>query len=123
MAIERPLSPHLQVYKPQITSAMSIFHRITGVALSVGTLVLTYWLISLACGTDAYDCFREIAGSIFGQILLIGWSWALFFHLCTGLRHLYWDMGKGITNDSVALSGWVAIIMSFILTALLWILL
>lgn len=120
MAQDRPLSPHLQIYKPQITSAMSIFHRITGVALAVGTLILTYWLFSLASGEDAYIAFQECAQSLIGKIALIGWSWALFYHLCTGVRHLFWDMGKGITNESVALTGWIALASSFILTAAAW---
>lgn len=116
----RPLSPHLQVYKPQITSVMSIFHRMTGVALGVGTLFLMWWLVSVAAGPEYYAFVAEIAGSIIGRLVLFGFTWALFYHLCNGLRHLYWDAGWGFELESVTRSGWLVIVASVVLTVVAW---
>ena len=118
---ERPLSPHLQVYRPQITSVMSILHRITGGALAIGTLLLVYWLIAVAGGPDTYDAAQSVLGSIIGRILLFGWSWALFYHLTNGIRHLVWDAGKGFELRTVDISGWTVVILSFALTLAAWI--
>ncbi len=84
----RPLSPHLQVYRPQLTSVLSILHRITGVALAIGTLLLVWWLIAAAAGPGAYDAAQGFIGSILGRLLLLGWTFALFYHLANGIRHL-----------------------------------
>src|SRR5688500_2907199 len=92
---DRPLSPHLQIYRWQITMVMSILHRITGVALAVGTLLLIWWLVAAAAGPDAFATAQDFLGSILGRLLLLGWSWALFYHLCNGIRHLAWDAGWG----------------------------
>jgi succinate dehydrogenase / fumarate reductase cytochrome b subunit len=116
----RPLSPHLQVYKPQLTSVLSILHRITGVALAVGTLLLVWWLVAAATSVEAFDGIQKIIGSWFGRLLLFGWSFALFFHLCNGIRHLFWDMGKGYDLPAVRASGWTAVIVAIALTALAW---
>ena len=118
---ERPLSPHLQVYRPQITSVLSILHRITGGALAAGTLLLVYWLIAIAGGPDTYDAAQSVVGSIIGRILLFGWSWALFYHLANGIRHLAWDAGKGFELRTVTISGWTVVILSFALTLAAWI--
>lgn len=118
---ERPLSPHLQVYRPQITSVLSLLHRITGAALAAGTLLLVYWLIAVAGGPDTYDAAQSVVGSIVGRLLLFGWSWALFYHLTNGIRHLVWDAGKGFELRTVAASGWVVVILSFALTLAAWI--
>jgi succinate dehydrogenase / fumarate reductase, cytochrome b subunit len=118
---ERPLSPHLQVYRPQITSVLSILHRITGAALAAGTLLLVYWLIAVASGPDAYDAAQSVVGSIIGRILLLGWSWALFYHLTNGIRHLVWDAGRGFELRTVTISGWTVVILSFALTLAAWI--
>lgn len=117
----RPLSPHLQIYKPQLTSVLSILNRATGIALSVGTLLLVYWLVSLAAGPQAYADARGVLGSVLGQIALFGWSWALFYHLCNGIRHLFWDAGQGFQLDTVYKTGWAVVAASLLLTALLWI--
>jgi succinate dehydrogenase / fumarate reductase cytochrome b subunit len=93
--IERPLSPHLQIYKPQITMVTSITHRATGIALGVGTLLLAWWLIAVAAGPEAYATVTAFTTSWFGQIILFGFTWSLFYHLCNGIRHLFWDMGQG----------------------------
>jgi len=88
---ERPLSPHLQVYKPQLTSVLSITHRGTGVALAAGTLLLLYWLLALADGPDSYARAQSLLGSWLGQVVLFGFTFALFYHLCNGIRHLLWQ--------------------------------
>ena len=114
----RPLSPHLTVYKPQITSVLSIFHRITGAGLAVSTVLVVFWLASLAIGEVAFKNFNNFLNSPFIIIVLVSSLWALWYHFCTGLRHLYWDMGYGYDLKSVTISGWVAVIFSFVLTFL-----
>ena len=120
-ARNRPLSPHLQVYKPQSTSALSILHRITGGALVVGTVLLVYWLGAIAAGPEAYATAQAILGSFIGKVLLFGWSWALFYHLSNGIRHLFWDAGYGFELPTVYLSGKLTVVASFVLTILLWV--
>ena len=117
----RPLSPHLQVYKPQLTSILSILHRITGVALAGGTLLLVWWLIAAATGPAAFNTVQMVIGSWIGRLCLFGWSFALFFHLCNGIRHLFWDMGKGFELPTVVTSGWAVVIISFALTGIAWV--
>ena len=92
----RPLSPHLTVYKPQITSVLSIFHRITGAGLAVSTVLVVFWLASLAIGEDTFNGFNNFLNNPFIIIVLVSSLWALWYHFCTGLRHLYWDMGYGV---------------------------
>lgn len=117
----RPLSPHLQVYKPQLTSMLSILHRGTGVVLAVGTLLVTYWLAAIAGGEESFNSANAILGSWFGKLVLFGWSWALFYHLSNGIRHLLWDIGFGFDLPTVYLTGKIAVGASFVLTILLWI--
>lgn len=112
----RPLSPHLQIYKPQLTSVLSIAHRGTGVFLVFGTLFLVYWLIALAAGPEAYASAQALFGSVVGQILLFLWVFALFYHLCNGIRHLFWDMGLGFELKTVYTSGIAVIVASLLLT-------
>ncbi|MCC3303642.1 succinate dehydrogenase, cytochrome b556 subunit [Sneathiella sp. HT1-7] len=119
--IERPLSPHLQIYKPQITMVTSITHRATGIALGVGTLLLAWWLIAVAAGPEAYATVTAFTTSWFGQIILFGFTWSLFYHLCNGIRHLFWDMGQGFELPTMRKSGMAAIIASIVLTLLTWI--
>ena len=114
----RPLSPHLTVYKPQITSVLSIFHRITGAGLAVSTVLVVFWLASLAIGEVTFKGFNNFLNNPFIIIVLVSSLWALWYHFCTGLRHLYWDMGYGYDLNSVTISGWVAVIFSFVLTFL-----
>ena len=114
----RPLSPHLTVYKPQITSVLSIFHRITGAGLAVSTVLVVFWLASLANGEVTFKAFNNFLNNPFIIIVLVSSLWALWYHFCTGLRHLYWDMGYGYDLKSVTISGWVAVISSFVLTFL-----
>ena len=87
----RPLSPHLQVYRWQITMALSILHRMTGVGLGLGLLLLTWWVVAAATGPDYFDFVQGIMASWLGRLILLGFTWALFFHLCNGIRHLFWD--------------------------------
>jgi succinate dehydrogenase / fumarate reductase, cytochrome b subunit len=116
----RPLSPHLQVYRWQLTSVMSILHRATGVALSVGSIVLVWWLVAAASGPEPYDTFQRFIGSWIGLLLLFGWSVSLFYHLCNGLRHLWWDTGHGLDLRSVYASGWAVVAVTAVLTILAW---
>lgn len=118
----RPTSPHLSVYRWQITMSMSILHRLTGVALAFGLLFLTWWVMAVLCGPDAYAVFIGFTKSILGRLFMIGWSWALMYHMLNGVRHLYWDIGKGYELQTVTQTGIVVIIGSFILTALIWLL-
>lgn len=120
-ASNRPLSPHLQVYKPQLTSVLSITHRATGVALAIGLLLLVYWLFALAAGPESFAGARALLGSWVGQIVLLGFSFALFYHLCNGIRHLFWDAGFGFELDSAYASGWAVVAASAVMTALAWI--
>jgi len=112
----RPISPHLQVYRPQLTSVLSILHRITGVALAVGTILLVYWLIAAAAGPEAFATASAFIGSWLGRILLFGWTFALFFHLSNGIRHLFWDAGFGFELKTVYASGWTAVALAVALT-------
>lgn len=120
MTIERPLSPHLQIYKPQITSVLSILHRSTGVALTFGLLVLALWLVAAASGEDAYNTFRDAVSHPLGRIAAVGLSYAAFYHFCTGLRHLVWDTGAEMTIPALYKTGYIAVTASVILTALFW---
>ena len=118
---DRPLSPHLQVYRPQITSVLSILHRITGVALAAGGVLLVYWLVAAASGPDAFATAQAVIGSFFGQLFLFGWTFALFYHFCNGIRHLSWDAGWGLELPMVYRTGWAVVGASAILTLLSWI--
>ena len=118
---DRPLSPHLQVYRPQITSMLSILHRITGVGLGAGTLLIAWWLIAAATGPEAFETAQAFIGSWFGRLILFGFTWALFYHLCNGIRHLVWDAGYGYDLDSVTKTGWLVLAASVVLTVLAWI--
>ena len=118
---DRPLSPHLFIYRPQLTSVLSITHRFTGVALVAGTLLLVYWLASVAAGAEAYEFARSVIGSFIGRLLLFGWTWALFYHLCNGIRHLAWDAGFGFEIPNLYRSGWAVVAASLALTFLSWI--
>ena len=117
----RPLSPHLQIYRPQITSVLSILHRITGFALSVGLLLLAGLVISAAFGQQSFDLVRGQMSTWYGYILLMGWSWAFYYHLCNGIRHLFWDIGKGFELSTVTTSGWAVLLASLTMTAVTWV--
>jgi succinate dehydrogenase / fumarate reductase cytochrome b subunit len=118
---ERPLSPDLQIYRPQLTSVLSITHRLTGVALSLGSALLVFWLIAAAAGPSVYATLHDFLGSWFGLALLFGWTYALFFHLCNGIRHLFWDAGYGFELRTIYASGWSVVAASAMLTLAAWI--
>jgi succinate dehydrogenase / fumarate reductase cytochrome b subunit len=119
--VQRPLSPHLQIYRPQITSVLSITHRATGIALAAGTLLLTCWLVAAATSEFAYDAVSAFLRSWLGLLLLFGWTAALWFHLCNGIRHLAWDGGYGFALPQVHASGRAVVIATVVLTVLTWI--
>ncbi len=103
---DRPLSPHIQIYAPLINMVMSIVHRITGVALYFGTLLLAWWFVAAAIGPGAYATVAGVLGSWFGQAILIGYCWALMHHMFGGIRHFIWDTGHGFELDTVDLLAW-----------------
>ncbi len=117
----RPLSPHLQIYKPILTMVMSILHRITGAALYFGTLLLAWWLVAAAAGPDYFNFVNEIFGSIIGRLILFGFTWALVHHMLGGLRHFIWDMGAGFGREAREWLARATIIGSVTLTILLWV--
>jgi succinate dehydrogenase / fumarate reductase cytochrome b subunit len=118
---KRPLSPDLQIYRPQLTSVLSISHRITGIALSVGALLLVSWLLAAAAGPQAYATLQGLVRSWFGLVLMLGWTFALFFHLCNGIRHLAWDAGYGFELRTIYASGWSVVAASALLTGATWV--
>jgi succinate dehydrogenase / fumarate reductase cytochrome b subunit len=119
--VRRPLSPHLQVYRPQITTVLSIVHRMAGVALGVGTLLLTWWLVAAATSAEAFATVQHVIGSSIGLLLLFGWTLALFFHFCNGIRHLGWDIGLGFEKTEYHATGWAVLIATCALTILVWV--
>lgn len=118
---ERPLSPDLQIYRPQLTSVLSITHRLTGIALSIGSPLLVCWLIAAARGPSAYATLYGFLASWLGLLLLLGWTFSLFFHLCNGIRHLFWDAGFGFDLKTIYASGWAVVAVSIGLTLAAWI--
>ena len=118
---ERPLSPDLQIYRPQLTSALSITHRLTGVALSIGSPLLVCWLVAAAVGPSAYAALQGFLASWLGLLLLLGWTFSLFYHLCNGIRHLFWDAGYGFDLQTIYASGWTVVAVSIFLTLAAWI--
>jgi len=113
---KRPLSPHLQIYKPQLTSVLSITHRGTGVFLSVGALFLSCWLLAVARGPEAYASLQDFMNAWYGRILLYAWLFALYYHLCNGIRHLCWDMGYGLDLKTTYATGYAVIVLSILFT-------
>ena len=114
----RPLSPHLQVYRPQVTSITSILTRITGNALIVGALLVTWWFLAAAAGPDAFEVANGVLTSWFGKLVFLGSIWALWYHTLAGIRHLIWDAGRGLDIVSAERLGWGCIIGSVVLTLL-----
>lgn len=116
----RPLSPHISIYRWPVTMTTSILHRATGVAMSIGLIVLTGWLLDAAIGADTYTAMMAYLDSAVGKVLFVGWSFAFFFHLSNGVRHLVWDTGRGFEKAQATASAWFVLILSVILTALFW---
>ena len=117
----RPLSPHLQVYKPMLTMMMSIIHRITGAALYFGMFLLVWWLVAAAAGPAYFDFVNGLFGSWFGRLILFGFTWALLHHMVGGVRHLVWDTGRGFGLDTIEWMARATPVASVTLTILLWI--
>lgn len=119
---DRPLSPHLEIYRMQITMLMSIVHRITGVGLYFGVGWLGLWLLCAASGPEAHGTFQAVFNNWFGFILLVGFVWALFHHMVGGLRHFIWDLGKGFDQKSRFALGWATLIGGVVLTLITFVL-
>jgi succinate dehydrogenase / fumarate reductase cytochrome b subunit len=117
----RPQSPNIQIYRPQITSVLSIANRITGVVLSLGAVGLVIWLSAAAAGPETYEIIHRVIASWAGQVLLLGFTFAFFLHLCGGIRHLVWDTGHGFDLRAIYISGWTVVVSSVGLTATAWI--
>lgn len=120
MSYPRPLSPHIQIYKPQLTSMLSILHRLTGIDLAVGVFVFVYWITAVALGEPAFIQAQEHFGSWYGQIALFKWSFCFFYHLCNGIRHLVWDAGLGFELPIAYRSGWFVFYGSIGITLCTW---
>lgn len=120
--MEHPLSPFMfpTWYRFQITSVLSIVHRLTGIALSIGTILLTWWLVAVAAGGDVFAATHAFIASPIGLLLLFGWSVAFFYHLCSGIRHLAWDAGYGFEIQSAYRSGYAVLAATVLLTVLAW---
>jgi succinate dehydrogenase / fumarate reductase cytochrome b subunit len=114
----KPLSPHLQIYRPQLTSVLSISHRVSGVVLAAGTVMLLYWLVAAALGPDAYAAAQRCFRAPLTQVCMAGWTLAFYYHLCNGVRHLFWDAGRGFDLVTAYRSGYAVIAGSLVLTAL-----
>jgi succinate dehydrogenase / fumarate reductase cytochrome b subunit len=110
----------MQIYKWQVQMVTSILHRATGIALAVGTLLVVWGLLALAAGESHFDRFKTCIGSPLGIVLLVGWSWALFYHLCNGIRHLVQDTGAGYAIPQFVRSSWLSVIVSLLLVILVW---
>lgn len=114
----RPLSPHITIYRPQITSIISIMHRVTGVGLTLGATLVVWWLLAASTGPEYFATANWFLTSWFGGLIMIGSLWALWFHFCNGIRHLFWDVGAGFDLEVVTKSGIAVIAGSFGLTIL-----
>ncbi len=117
----RPMSPHLQIYKMPITAVLSVLHRGTGAVLFLGLLLMIAVLVSIANGAESWQIMQEFLSNWFGKLILLGFTFSLYYHLCNGIRHLLWDIGKGLSLAEVHKSAWVVLIASVILTVLTWI--
>lgn len=119
---QRPLSPFMigPYYKPQMSSMLSITHRLTGLGLSTGALLLVAWLVSLASGPECYALIAPHLTAWYGKAVLVAFNWALLYHFCNGIRHLVWDLGKGLDMPTAEKSGWAVIVLSILLTAAVW---
>lgn len=118
---ERPLSPHLTIYRWPITMTLSILHRITGVALAVGFVAFVVWLEAIAFDVVSYRAFRDVSQSTAGQLMLLGWLFCFFFHLSNGIRHLVWDSGRMFEKNQADLSAWFVLVSAVVLTGAYWV--
>jgi succinate dehydrogenase cytochrome b subunit len=116
----RPLSPNIQIYRPQLTSVLSIANRISGLALSLASVGLVAWLIAAVSGPEAFSAIQRAISAWPGQVVLFGFTFAFFLHLCGGIRHLVWDTGHALDLRSIYLGGWTVVIASIVLTLADW---
>lgn len=116
----RPLSPHLQIYRWELSMVLSILHRATGIVLSAGLIALTLWLLTVAGGPSEFAAFREVSGSALGRVMLLGWTFALFLHVGNGIRHLAWDVGLGFSLPAARVSGWMVVTFAVVATGFTW---
>lgn len=119
-ALSRPLSPHIGIWRWTLTMALSIAHRLTGLSLALGAALLAWWLMALATGPEAFSRAQEVMGSVFGRLILFGFTWALFFHLLNGIRHLAWDAGVGFSLPAARATGVAVLLLSLALTFAAW---
>ncbi|MFN2300879.1 MAG: succinate dehydrogenase, cytochrome b556 subunit [Gammaproteobacteria bacterium] len=117
---DRPISPHLQIYRWTLTMTLSILHRATGVALSVGLLLLVSWIVSAAAGPERFGAVQAFIAGPLGLTLLFGWTLALFFHMANGIRHLFWDIGVGYDLPVAYASGWATLAFTALATTIAW---
>tara|TARA_Y100000590_G_C15139757_1_gene795638 strand:- start:72 stop:458 length:387 start_codon:yes stop_codon:yes gene_type:complete len=117
---QNPLSPHIQIYRWQISSLLSITHRITGIVNLLALVFIFFWLIFLSLGESNYEIFLSIINSFIGKFILIGFTWSMTFHLLSGIRHLAWDLGYGFEIKIANISGVLVIISSLFLTIIFW---
>ncbi len=116
----RPLSPHLTIYRPQLTSLLSVLHRGTGVFITLAAVLLTAWVAALAAGPDYYGLLLALLGHWLGQLVLLGITFSLAYHLCNGIRHLVWDTGRALELQGVYRSGYAVLVASVVLTGAVW---
>ena len=117
---ERPLSPHISIYRWPVTMVLSILHRITGIGMALGLIALAAWLVQAAAGPESYQYFRTAMAMPLGQLLLAGWTFAFFLHLGNGIRHLVWDSGRGFEKGHSRASAWAVLVLAGVLTAVIW---
>jgi succinate dehydrogenase / fumarate reductase cytochrome b subunit len=116
----RPLSPHLGIYRWQISNTLSILHRITGVGLTVGLIPFALWIYSAAYAPELFACITDAFSTVLGKLFLLGWTVAFYYHLANGIRHLNWDIGRGFKLPEMAASGWTVVLFTVVLTILTW---
>ena len=117
---DRPLSPHLGIYRWEISNSLSILHRMTGVMLSAGALLLVAWLVSVVAGEDPYSSLNAWLSSLLGRLMLFGWTFCFFFHLGNGIRHMFWDVGYGFEKQRARMTGWMVVTFSTAMTLIFW---
>lgn len=118
--IKRPLSPHLQVYRLPMTAKMSITHRLTGVLLSVGVVLIALWLIAAGLGEDTYNQVMMLMDTPYTKYVFVGWAFALFYHMGNGIRHMFWDVGVGLNEKSATKTGILVILFAVGMTLAVW---
>ena len=117
---KNPLSPHLQIYRWQISSLVSITHRITGILNLLGLIFICAWISAAGIGENLFECFSVFSKSFVGEFILIGFTWSMSYHLLSGIRHFFWDLGYGYEIKTANLSGMIVILGALILTIILW---